>query len=592
MDMKDNTIWRLLDHLRGALDPAAALELVLQILVWEKWSREGRLPDICRLTRKARSAHYVEDWYRLRGEEDLRLAFPDDRNISRLGDAGFQSLVELVLQLADAGVLRELDAADGITVLSPFEGELAQPPAVADFLTALGMLRPGQSVYAPWDWGAQLAVRATRQDCSVYVETPSPSPLPLLVSLLAGGTITVRQGNPITSPTAIEKGKSGRFDVAVAFPPLNYRYDAEVAERDWYQRFPEKTTSGNVLAIRHLLAQASQRVIVAVAPGLLFARGAEAALREDLLARGMIEAVVAMPPGVLLGTNIAFAVLILDPLGGHRSVRFVNADSDRFKEVVSKGRARLTNVAALSNLALTDTKDPDAVVVATAEILENGAQLQVGRYIVPDVQRQLQAKLAAAKTVALGQLVTMLRPLSAKTGDSDTVGVWEVGPGDLPSYGYIDDAPRSVRLSRGLLLQKGKQQFLRPYDIVLFIRGVVGKVGIVPPEVPSPGEGGWVAGQSAMVLRVDDAAGTDPRALFLQLRSPLGQALLQSIVSGGATMQMINLSELKALGVLLPSVEEQTRIAEVLKEESEIQHDIDRLRKQQARVSAQLWQLD
>ncbi|UIF86100.1 hypothetical protein KAF44_19100 [Cupriavidus necator] len=95
-----------------------------------------------------------------------------------------------------------------------------------------------------------------------------------------------------------------------------------------------------------------------------------------------------------------------------------------------------------------------------------------------------------------------------------------------------------------------------------------------------------------MVLRVDPAAGTDPRTLFLQLRSPLGQALLQGIVSGGATMQMINLSELRALQVLQPSAAEQAQAGAALEKEAELQQEIERLRKQQARVTLELWPLD
>jgi type I restriction enzyme M protein len=51
-------------------------------------------------------------------------------------------------------------------------------------------------------------------------------------------------------------------------------------------------------------------------------------------------------------------------------------------------------------------------------------------------------------------------------------------------------------------VEENADQFLRPYDIVLIIKGSVGKVGIVTTDVPEPQvPGGWVAGQSAIVLR-------------------------------------------------------------------------------------------
>ena len=75
------------------------------------------------------------------------------------------------------------------------------------------------------------------------------------------------------------------------------------------------------------------------------------------------------------------------------------------------------------------------------------------------------------------------------------------------------------------IIKKGFDQFLRSADIVLTIRGSTGKVGIVPDEVPGPGPGGWVAGSSATILRARPGTHVDPRALFLLLRSPLGQDL-------------------------------------------------------------------
>ncbi|TDF62063.1 N-6 DNA methylase [Cupriavidus sp. L7L] len=593
--MKD-IVWGLIESLRGQFDNADALELVLRVLVWEKWSSDGRLPPPLCLTRSERPQDYVERWQQLGSHDgDLRrAAFRDDKNFARLGEAGLQDLVNLVLQLRDTGVLQHLNIADVVTGLavSRGDGELFYPPELADLMLTLGELRAEDTLYTPWDTGAQLSVRGTLQGAAVYLETPLPWRVTLLIGLLAGGPLAVRYGDPIRSPQAIEEGKPRHFDVAIAFPPLNQRYEREVAERDWFGRFPEKTTSGTILSIRHLLAQARRRVVVAVTPSFLFGRG-EAALRIDLLQRGMVQAVVALPGGILSGAPIAIALLVLDPRGGHRTVRFVNAENERFVEPLSKARSRLTNTSTLGGLILTEAADPDVIVVSVEEILANDAQLQVSRYVVPPAQRRLREKLAQARMIRLDELVTTLRPQPVKFQDGeDTVGAWEVGPTDLPAYGYIQDASRSVSLPREMALQKSTKQFLLPHDIVLIVKGGVGKVGIVPPEVPPPGEGGWVAAQSAMVLRVDAAARTDPRTLFLQLRSPLGQALLQSIVSGGATMQMINLSELKALQVLQPTAEEQAQAAKALDEEVGIQQQIERLRKQQSRITLELWPLD
>ncbi|UIF86099.1 N-6 DNA methylase [Cupriavidus necator] len=249
-------------------------------------------------------------------------------------------------------------------------------------MLTLGELQAGDTLYTPWDTGAQLSVRGTLKGAAVYLETPLPWRVTLQIGLLADGSLTVQIGDPIRFPQAIEEGKPRQFDVAIAFPPLNQRYEREVAEQDWFGRFPEKTTSGTILSIRHLLAQTRRRVAVAVTPSFLFGRG-EAALRIDLLQRGMVQAVVALPSGILSGPQVAIALLVLDPRGGHRTVRFVNADNERFVESLSKARSRLTNTSMLGDLILTDAADPDVIVVSVEEILANDAQLQVSRYVVP-----------------------------------------------------------------------------------------------------------------------------------------------------------------------------------------------------------------
>lgn len=400
----------------------------------------------------------------------------------------------------------------------------------------------------------------------------------------------VHHGDPISAPTAIENGRLRRFEIAIAFPPLNQRYDNDVVSRDWFDRFPEKTQSGTVLAIRHLLASATRRIVIVVPPSLPFSRGAEHALREDLVRRGVVEAVVAMPGGCLIGTNIPFALLVLDPRGGHQTVRFINADRDQFREPVSKARTRLINIPELTSL-ITGQLDNDngVAVIPVAEILDNDAQLQVSRYVLPSSQRQLQAKMASAQQVSLGDLVSTIRPVSTKQiNDGERFDVWEIGASDLPAFGYIQAPVKKVSVERHTVQPK---QYLMPYDIVLIVKGSVGKLGIVPKDAPSPGPGGWVAGVSAIVLRAD-RKDVEPRALALQLRSPLGQALLRSIVSGGTTIQMINLHELTRLAIWLPPLTEARKAAEALEEEARIQLEINQLSRRQSEVAAELWALD
>jgi hypothetical protein len=66
------------------------------------------------------------------------------------------------------------------------------------------------------------------------------------------------------------------------------KYD--IVPRDLFNRFREPPTSGAILALKHLLSPAHRRVAVAVSNSVLFSTGAEQALREEVITKGMIEA--------------------------------------------------------------------------------------------------------------------------------------------------------------------------------------------------------------------------------------------------------------------------------------------------------------
>ena len=80
----------------------------------------------------------------------------------------------------------------------------------------------------------------------------------------------------------------------------------------------------------------------------------------------------------------------------------------------------------------------------------------------------------------------------------------------------------------------------------------------------------------------------DPKALFLLLRSKLGQDLLKTITSG-STIPMITLRDLLRLGVPVPSMESGGRAAEVLDAEDALERQIEDLKRQQFAVAGDDW---
>jgi type I restriction enzyme M protein len=579
--MQDKIIWQMLESLRSTpLSQFDSFKLCLAILTWAKLSRSKALPEeLLFNARTLDDAASMRKVFAMLGEdsgEDIRIP----NNV--------RPAFELALRLNEAGVLQHFEPADAIcSIDARYSMDGALPPEVANLVVGLAGIRPEDSVYTPWDSGGQLSARAARNAASVYLETPTKSAIPGFVSMLLEKSFSLHVADPIQNPSAVEEGKPRKFDVAISFPPFGLKYDAEVVQRDWFGRFPERTTSGSVLAIRHILSQARRRVVVAVPNTVLFSVGAELALREDLVERGIIEAVIAMPSGLLSSSRISFAILILDPSGGHDQIRFVNADGPRFCEAVSKAKCRLVNLDSLLQLPFDPSNSDFARTASADEVMNKGAQLQVNRYVLPESSRRFEGLFEDSEWGLLGDLVDTVRPLLTVTKADEGIEAREIGAADIPPFGYILKPGRTVLIDRQVA-GKNKEQFLKPLDIVLIVKGSVGKVGIVTPDVPAPGPGGWVAGQSAIVLRTNRESSIDPRAMAMQLRSPFGQELLTQIVSGAA-IPLIQLRELMHLEVLNIDRAHSEQVIEALGRETHLQREIDRLRNEQSNVSSKFW---
>ena len=580
--MQDKIISQMFDSLRSSgLAPEQRFQLCLLILAWVKVSAKKAIPEELRLTPKL-----LDDPSKTR--EALALFGGDIGGDIRIPD-GIRPTFELALRLSEAGVLQQLDAADAICALdSRYFSEGALPPEVATLLVALSRIAPGDSVYTPWDTGGQLAARAARTAANVFLEVPPRWPIAAFVSILQDKPFESRFSDPIRNPSAVENGKPRKFDVAVSCPPFGLRYDADVAQQDWFGRFPEQTSSGAVLAIRHLLSQARRRVVVATSHAVLFSGGVEQQLREDLVRKGIVEAVIDLPSGVFTTTNIPFAILVLDPAGGHDNIRFINADSQEYREPVSKARSRLINLDGLVELVFNEVETENTAVVASSDVLKQEALLLVGRYLLPAAKKRVLQLIRNRDCRLLRELVFTVRPMPTTTATQDSIEAREIGAADLPPFGYITTPGRSVLIDR-LVSSNNAKQFLRPLDLVLIIKGSVGKLGIVPKEVPPPGPGGWVAGQSAIVLRSNESV-IDPRAMAVQLRSKLGQEVLK-FATTGATIPLIPLKMLLKLPIFVPDRETVQKAVDALEQETKLQREIDRLHQAQTEFAKDLWTL-
>lgn len=591
----EKILWQVMEIVgpNSPLTNYEAMTFSLQLLGWARMTRAGQMKGALRMQESTyASADWVmKTWDDLAKRSDkLRAAYSNWKLPSRLTPSALGAAIDLCVRLAETGVLDNFDPTDCFAQIMGREGgEYSLPAELANVMTSLAKIKPGNNVYTPWDNGIQLAARAARLGASAYIETMREPQLPALISMFVDGEIDIAHGDPVREPSAVEGGKLRKFDTCLAFPPIGIRYTPDVFERDWYGRFKERTNSGTVLAVWHIMAQTSGRAVIAVPHSILFSPGADKILREDLLKKGLIESIIAMPSGLLSHVNLSFALLVLNLREPRQTIRFVNAENDRFREPISKARARLIDIEGIVARATGEIVDELVAEVSTETIFANDTMLQVNRYVLPESTRRTEQLLASSQTRQLGEIVTIFRPMPTTSND-EAVKAWEVGAADLPEFAYIAPPNKQVGIEPAAA-QRNKHQFLQPLDIVMIIKGSVGKVGIVPNDIPQQGEGGWIAGQSAVILRVNDSDIIDPRTLVMYLRSPLGRELLDGIAVKGATIPLIQQRELQRLPVVIPSKKDAAEISSFLDEQAKIQREIEQLRAQQAELAQRFWTL-
>jgi type I restriction enzyme M protein len=187
-------------------------------------------------------------------------------------------------------------------------------------------------------------------------------------------------------------------------------------------------------------------------------------------------------------------------------------------------------------------------------------------------------------TSTLGQHIKIISPRVHRKGVDSGLDVLEIGVADIPDRGYIDQPIKSTLLDEVI-----PNNFAKHNDIVVIYKGSIGKVGIVPSNVPAPGKDGWILGQSAIILRVFSDE-IDPNSLLVYLRSEIGQSLLKSITSG-STIPFIKLSDLKELRIIVPDVKTNEKISKKLKKEEDISQQIKELQEQQLALTDNIWNI-
>ncbi|WP_280505059.1 type I restriction-modification system subunit M [Nocardia farcinica] len=296
-------------------------------------------------------------------------------------------------------------------------GEFFTPREVVSLLVGILQPEPGESVYDPTCGSGGMLVATINQlresskdhrTLRVYgqeinLTTASIARMNLFLHEIED--FDIKRGDTLRMPAFKDTaGAVRRFDVVIANPPFslaNWGADRWAADPRAFCGVPP-AKNGDFAFVQHMVSSmnpGSGRVGVVMPHGVLFRGGAEAKIRQRLIEKDLLEAIVGLPPNLFYSTSIPACLLIFrdqKPAERKDHVLFIDG-SARFSKGKSQNVMSEGDVHTLVDAYRTG-EDPDGDggaevrLVRFEEIEQNGFDLNIGRYI----------KVAAEETADLG----------------------------------------------------------------------------------------------------------------------------------------------------------------------------------------------
>ncbi|GAM72600.1 type I restriction-modification system [Vibrio sp. JCM 19236] len=441
-----------------------------------------------------------------------------------------------------------------------------------------------KDIYCPFTASYRFAETLAKNGNEVYFEPSNTSELaiPKLSADLRDAKYHQEwaDSNPVTDPAYIESNGLKQFSHTVALPPFGLKYPKDVTSSDMFGRFPEKSLMGEVLQLRHMLAQTQEQVVTFVVNGFLSRTAAgEKQFKQDMIKQGLLHSVIALPEKLFNNTMVQVNALVFDKRKQAEHVLFIDASGENFAQKAGK-RTQLNHVEEI--LALHENPDSNsalAVKVTPDDIINNDFNLLPSRYVLSAEQKDLNHFLATQQTITLSEIAELIGPQAIKVEADGENKFYEFGLNNLNDIGIFTGKGKKV--STNSQASRAQNQLLQEDDIVIVNKGSVGKVAFVE-QVPSDNA---MPSQAFTIVRLDKRI-TDikPVALFQYLLSPLGQLQLQSMASG-ATVTMIGTKDLKNMRIPLFSKEQA-------QEASQIRAQVKQLHNQLYKIEQNIKQLN
>lgn len=581
------------------------ISLNYQTLAAFKQALHGKLPleEVNELALKALALVVLNSSKTLNKEEDIIQAiqsveqeYPNvflenSRNV--LGQHITKPLLDLITYLSesqDKGLLTTENKHKWVqrlfqqTAMPPDAHGLIFDTSFYELCNQLFKQVNNESVYIPFESIYYHSIMLGQVQ-EVMAESKRQMPLTGLLTLILGN-IHYKVGDAVLNPAYLQNGQLQRFSKGFLVEPWGMKVNLSEQE---FQRFEVQSNNYQNYLIQHIFSQVTDFALVVIPSNTLFSTvKSEENMRQWLVEQGHLKAVLALPSGIIQTSNINSALLIFDLSKTYSQVRFFDLKNSEFTEKQGKGM-QLCHLDRLIDCINGQNENSNMVEISHQILAQNNYVLSPERYLINDELQKALDLLKKYPNKKLADIAAIIRPEAiAKFKEEGDEPVFEIQGGDLPDFGYIDVASKKSLVSEknfGSL----EQGFLQVNDILITVRGTIGKVGLVSQQLLDTYQGRVLAGQTSFILRIKNQVDITPTALFMQLRSAFCQARLQQL-SGGALVNTLSSKDLKRFLVVIPSLDEQAKLTDDFEEQNQLKQQIQLLQNQQYQLTNAFWQ--
>ncbi|MFW5852497.1 MAG: N-6 DNA methylase, partial [Nanoarchaeota archaeon] len=200
----------------------------------------------------------------------------------------------------------------------------------------------------------------------------------------------IETGDALTMPAFVENNCLTHFDRVVTVPPFSKKnWGYEIVKNDAFGRFrygvPPKGT-GDFAYLQHSIATLNEHgKLVTVAPaGMMFRGGAEGSIRKGIVRSDLIEAIIALPPGIFAHTSIPTYIIVINmekSADRENSVLFIAADKKFHNDKRTTSLEEEDVAKVISSYKEYSDIEKYCRVVNVSEIAENDFNLSMSLYV-------------------------------------------------------------------------------------------------------------------------------------------------------------------------------------------------------------------